>query len=53
LDVECLRDTAQIQAAEEAKKRRKEYMSRQNYKNAWQEQMKYRALAEQTDKLFY
>lgn len=27
-DVECLRDTAQIQAAEEAKKRRKEYMSR-------------------------
>ena len=27
-DVECLKDTAQIQASEEAKKRRKEYMSR-------------------------
>jgi len=37
LDVAYLRDTARIQAAEDAKKHNKEIMSKQNYKKAWLE----------------
>lgn len=52
-DVACLRDTAQIQQAENAQRYVKEIKSKQNFKNAWQEQMAYRQLHEQTNKLFY
>lgn len=52
-DAAFLRNTTRQQEVEDAQRREKDALNKQNLKRAWMEQMQYRRIHEQTDKIFY